>query len=452
MSADLVQVARQVLDRAAGLPGAVEVFAERSRTTTVKAYNRQVESLTTGEPRGVGVRYVRDGRQGYAYTGDLSTDSLAQVVERAAANCAAADPDPFFGLAARGGEYPEIPGLWRPEVAATPMEEKIDLALRAEARALDSPEIETVEESVYADSESQVAILSSEGVEVYGEQSFCYCYLSAHARRDADVQTALGFSTGRQPGELDPEAAGADAARRAAQLLGAAPCPSARYTVVLDREVAAALVSVVTQALTAEAVQKGRSLFAGRVGEQLGSARFTLTDDGVHPEGMASSVFDDEGVPRGRTTLFEAGTLRGFLHNTYTARKEGGPVRSTGNASRGSYRGLPHVSSSNLVLAPGEGSLEELFARVGEGLYVVSVTGLHSGANPVSGEFSVGAVGHLVEGGALGRPVREVTIASDLLSLLGNVVDVAGDIRWIPFHGSVLAPSVAIAEVTVSGA
>ncbi len=166
---------------------------------------------------------------------------------------------------------------------------------------------------------------------------------------------------------------------------------------------------------------------------------------------MATSPFDDEGVPRQRTPLIEEGVLRAFLHTTYTARKEGGATRSTGNASRGSYRSPPGVSTSNLVVQNGRGSLDDLFARVGRGLYVVSITGLHSGANPVSGEFSVGATGHLIEGGSRGRPVREVTIASDLVSLLQQVQDAAGDARWVPLYGSVLTPSLAIGGVTVSG-
>jgi PmbA protein len=166
---------------------------------------------------------------------------------------------------------------------------------------------------------------------------------------------------------------------------------------------------------------------------------------------MATSPFDDEGVPRRRTVLVEGGVLQGFLHDTYPARKQGEDTGSTGNAARSSYRGAPTVSTSNLVVDDGHGSLEDLFDRVGSGLYVVSITGLHSGANPVSGEFSVGATGHLIEGGARGRPVREVTIASDFLSMLANLNDRAGDARWVPLYGSVLTPSLAITDMTVSG-
>lgn len=450
-STDLLAVGREALARAAGLPGDLEVFVQESETTSIKVYQGEVESLVSGRPKGLGARYVRDGRMGYAYTGDFSPAGLEHVVAMAVANTAAADPDPAVGLPAAGAAYPEVPGLWRAGLLCTPMETKIALAVEAERVALATPKIETVEESTYVDSAARTAVLSTRGVETYGEQTFCYVYASAHARDSSDVQTGLGFSTGREPGELDAEEVGREAARKAAALLGAKPCATGLYTVVLDREVAASFLGVLVHALSADSVQRGRSLFAGRLGERVAASGFDLVDDGLHPDGMATSPFDDEGVARGATTLIGSGTLRAFLHDTYTAAREGGGAHSTGNAERGSYRGSPGVSPSNLVVAAGEGSLEELLGRVGSGLYVVGITGLHSGANPVSGELSVGAHGHLIEAGELGAPVREVTIATDMLSLLLNLSDRGGDARWIPFSGSVLTPSLAVTGVTVSG-
>ena len=451
MSGDLIDIGRLALAQGSGLPGEIEVYVQHAQTTSIKVYGGEVESLVTGEPRGAGVRYVHQGRIGYAYTGDVGRDALASAVQQAVHNAAVAEPDVYASLPGAPREYPEVGGLWRTGLLSTPVERKVGLALAAEACALAEPEVETVEESAYVDSATRIAIVSSAGVEVYEEQTFCYVYVSAHARRGDDVQTGMGFVTGRDPDDLDADAAGREGARKAVRQLGGAPCPTGRYTVVLDREVAASVFGFIAQALTAEAVQKGRSLFAGRVGQRVAADRFSLWDDGLHPDGMATSPFDDEGVPHQKTALVGHGVLQGYLHDTYTAAKEGGEIRSTGNASRGSYRGSPGVSPSNLVVAPGNGDLADLLGRVGTGLYVVSITGLHSGANAVSGEFSVGAVGLLIEGGALAAPVREVTIASDLLSLLQNVSDLGADTRWIPFGGSVLTPSVAIGDITVAG-
>jgi PmbA protein len=403
------------------------------------------------QPRGLGARAVKNGRVGYAFTADLSDAGLDAVLAGAVANVEATDADPYVGLPApMGGPYPTIPGLWRPGVGRMSLEDKIALALTVERRALTCPQVDTVEESVYSDEESRIAICSSTGVEAEAENSFCFVYAQAHAGRDGDRQSGLGFSAARDPGELNAEAAGAEAGEKAAALLGARPCSTGSYTVVLAREVAAALLFYIAQGLSADAVQKGRSPFVGKLGERVGSRLATLADDGLAPAGMATNPFDGEGVPRQHTSLLQAGVVQAYLHSSYTARKAGEAI-STGNAERGSYRSVPRAAASNLVLAPGSGTLEDLLARVGTGLYVESAAGLHSGVNVITGEVSVGVTGRLVEKGTLGRPVREVTIATDFLSLLSSISDVAGDPRWIPLYGSVCTPSVAVERITVSG-
>jgi PmbA protein len=196
-------------------------------------------------------------------------------------------------------------------------------------------------------------------------------------------------------------------------------------------------------------VQRGRSLFAEREGDEVAGAGFVLADDGIHPEGPSTAPFDGEGSPRRRTPLIEGGKLLGLLFDVRTARR--GSEQTTGNAGRGSYRTPPSVGTTNLVLEAGDDLLENLVARAGDGLYVASVSGLHSGVNPVSGTFSVGATGRLIENGELGTPVREITIASDLVSMLQAVQAVGGPGRWVPFGGSVRSGPVLIAEMQVSG-
>ncbi len=447
-----LQVARAALSRGRRLGVDLEVYVQYGRTVDIKVFGREVESATVAEPRGLGVRAIGGGRVGYAFTADLSASGLDRVLAEAADNVLAADVDPFAHLPqASPSSYAAIPGLWRPGLSATSLEEKTRLAMAAEAAALAGADIELVEESVYSDEEARIGIASSVGVEAEAEQSFCVTYVVAHAGRDKERQTGLGFSTGREPADLEAEQAGKEAADKARALLGARPCATGSYTVVFDREVMAALLVSVVQALSADAVQKGRSVFAGKLGAMVASPLLSVLDDGLAVDGMATNPFDAEGVAHQTTALFEAGVLRSYLHNSYTAGKEGAEALSTGNASRGSYRTLPGVGATNLILAGGTGSLADLLSRVGEGLYVNSVAGLHSGVNPISGEISVGATGLMIEGGGLGTPVREVTIATDFAHLLGSVSDVGGDDRWIPLHGSVRTPSVAVEGVAVSG-
>ena len=447
-----LQIARRALDRGSRLGVEIEVYVEAGRTASIKVFGGEVESVSVAEPRGLGVRAMRNGQVGYAFTADLSDNGLDAVLAGAVANVQATDPDEFAGLPLPAGTpYPSVPGLWRPGVGRLSLEDKVALALAVERRALACPRVEMVEESVYSDEESRVAICSTTGVEAEGEHSFCFVWAQAHAGHDNDRQTGLGFSVAREPAELDVDAAGAEAGEKAAALLGARPCKTGSYTVVFGQQVVAALLAYVAQGLSADAVQKGRSLFGDKLGQAVGAGLVTLIDDGLAPGGMATNPFDGEGVARQQTVLIRSGVLEAYLHSSYTARKAGDGAVSTGNAERGSYRAGPRVAAGNLALGAGSGSLDELVARVGSGLYVESAAGLHSGVNPISGEISVGVTGRMIENGALGTPVREVTFATDFLSLLGSVSDLAGDIRWIPLYGSVCTPSVAVQGITISG-
>jgi PmbA protein len=367
------------------------------------------------------------------------------------ANAGAADPDPFAMLPTQSDEYPQVDGLWDPGVSLLSLEDKGAVALEAEAVALAQSGIELVEGSEYADSEKRVAIASTEGVWAEGEQSFCLSYLTAHAVRGEDRQSGLGFTMGRRPADLDPARAGREAAEKAGVLLGAVPCATGLYTAVFSREVAAAFLAAIAGALSADAVQKGRSVFEGKIGQVVAAPGVDLWDDGLAEDGLSTAPFDGEGVPSRRTCLLRDGVLQSYLHDSYTARRVPEGAASTGNALRGSYRALPTVGVSNLVLAGGEGDVAALLARVGTGVLVEGVAGIHSGINPATGEISVGIVGRLIEAGLPGRPVREVTLATDFMSFLRSITDRAGDDRWIPLYGSVRTPSIAVEGVAVSG-
>jgi PmbA protein len=454
-SDDPLAAARGALSRAGRLgirkDVALELYVEFGRTATVKVFGGKVESVVTAEPRGLGVRVMDGGRVGYSYTADLSVTGIDRVMLESLDNALAAGLDEFQVLPGRPGVYPVLTDLWRPGVASTGMDGKVAIAMEAEAAALSQPGVDTVEISEYSDADSRVAIVSTHGIEVEGRQSFCFAYAYALAGAEGDRQSGLGFTVGREPGDLDAAGAGKEAATKARVLLGAAPCATGSYTVVFDRETAAALLGLIASSLSADAWQKGRSVFRGKLGEQVASSLVTLWDDGLAPGGLATNSFDGEGVPQRTTLLVQDGVLRNVLHDSYTARKEKGEALSTGNATRGSYRSLPSVGVSNLVLRPGQGALAELLKRTGSGLYVESVAGLHSGVNPVTGEISVGVTGRLIEGGEAGTPVREVTIATDFITLLRSIVDLADDSRWIPLYGSVRTPSIAVQGVAVSG-
>ncbi len=445
----MFDVLDRALERAAALGDAeTEVYGERSTSRRVKVYGGEVEQLTAARRAGIGVRVVRAAAAGYAYTSELTADGVDAAVRRAYEHAAVSDADEYVGLPVSVGEPADV-DPYDPRVETVEDEARVDLALAVEAaaRAAD-PRVKTVEDTIYADGEGEVFLASTMGVRGSYRASQSYAFAYVLAEQDGQVETGISYTVGRALPHLEPEACGAEAAARACRLLGARKCPSMRATVVLDPYVAASVIGVVSSALTADAVQKGRSLFAGREGQEVAAAAFSLTDDGRHPDGLDSAPFDGEGTPSQRTPLIAGGVLQGFLYDTYTARKAG--RASTGNGLRGSYQGLPGVRPTNLLVEGESTPVDDLVAAIERGVLVTDVVGVHSGANPVSGEFSVGISGVLIESGRLTTPVREVTLAGDLLGMLRGVVAVGDDARWVP-GGSILTPSLVIEGMAIGG-
>lgn len=427
-----------------------EAYAGEARSREVRVFGGEVESFTAATQRGLGVRAWIGRRVGYGYGTDLSEAGIATIAARAATAAQVADEDEFAGPPQPVGDVAALPGLSDPSVDEWTGADISALAQLVERTALDAdPRIAAVEQTLYADSADRVAVAASTGLAGEFTTSTCFAYLQALAEGDSGRETGLGFGLARGPAGLDPIAIGREGAERATEMIGAGKPQSRSCPVVLDPRVAASFVGLLGGVLGADAVQRGRSPFAGRIGDSIAGEAFVLHDDGLDPEGFATAPIDDEGVPRGRTPLVEGGTLRSYLYDTYTARRGG--TASTGNAGRAGYRSRPSVSASNLVVSPGRLSAEELMSQAEGGIWISDVSGLHSGVNPVSGVFSVGASGRSIARGELAEPVREFTIASDLVSMLMAVRAAGVARRWVPFGGSVNTPPLLIGEMTVSG-
>jgi len=445
------ELAEQAVAAALGVgAGDAEAYAGETTRREVRAHGGKVESLGAATQRGLGLRAWIEGRVGYAYGTDLSGAGVAEIAARAAEAARAADPDEFAVPPSAGGEPPALDGLSDPGLAEWPTDRVAELALAVERAAVGHDDrVRGVEQAVYVDSADRVAIASSSGAGGEYEASSCYAYTQALASGDAGRETGLGFGIGRGPGGLDPAAIGREAAERATAMIGSGKPASRACPVLLDATVAASFAGLLGNALGADAVQRGRSPLASLLGERVAADAFVLRDDGLDPDGLASAPIDAEGVPRRRTPLVEAGTLRTFLHDTYTARRAG--AASTGNAGRSGYRAPPSVAASNLIVAPGELELDGLLGEAGDGVYVTDVAGLHAGVNPVTGVFSVGASGRAIRAGELAEPLREFTIASDLVSMLRSVRATGATPRWVPFGASVSTPPLLVGEMTVAG-
>jgi len=447
---ELQVIADRVVAQAA--PGEqVEAFVTRGGDTDVRIYQSAVEHFVSAQSEGVGIRVIADGRTGFAYAGTLAESAIAEVLAEARDNVQFGEPDEFAALAEPDGVAVTEQSLWNDDLAEYPTDAKIDLAKQLEKLASGQDPRVRVDDSNYSDGHGESAVASTTGIRMSGRENGCYVSVSTLADDgdgdDAETQTGFGFSVGRSPLEFDLDKAAREASERATRLLGATKPPSKRTTVVLDPMVTAQFLGVISSTLNGEAVVKGRSLFADRVGDEVAASQFNLIDDPTNPKAYSATDVDGEGLAARRNVLIRNGVLQQFVHNSYSARRAG--TVSTGNATRGGFAGTPGVGCLALSLEPGTRSQAELIADIDDGLLVQSVQGLHSGVNPISGDFSTGAAGLLISDGQVGAPVREFTIASTLQRMLLDIVEIGGDIDWLPMRASGM--SLVIRDVTMSG-
>jgi len=429
----------------------VEVYVARGTETEVRAYDGEVESLTSATSAGIGIRVIVDHRLGFAWAGTLDESVLGETLEEARDNARFATADEHVVLAVPDGVSAVPVDLWDEDLAAVPTARKVELALTLEAMARGAdPRIRQVDAADYGDVSAEAALASTTGIRSSTRKTSGYLSVGVIAGEGEASQTGGGYSVGRGFDGLDPDHACQEAVSRAVRLLGATKGPSGRSTVVFDRRMAATLLGIVSSALSGEAVAKGRSFFAGRVGEQVGHPGLTLVDDPTDPRSYGAASFDAEGLACRRNVLIDTGVLQGFLYDTVSGSRAG--VASTGSAVRGGFAGTPGPGCRALTLAPGPEGYDEdgVLATVGEGLFVQSMTGVHSGVNPISGDFSVGAEGLMIRDGKLAEPVREITVASTLQRMLLSLVAVGADVEWLP---SVAAgQTLAIGDMQISGA
>lgn len=445
--AELVDIADRVLGWARQNEQ-VEVYAVHDRETEVRAYEAEVESFSSAESQGVGVRVIVDGRQGFAWAGSLEVDVLSEAMAEARDNAAFGTFDEHVGLAEPDDIEPATLALYDAALGTFATDAKIELAIELERLALAAdPRIVGIESAEYVDTVHEYAIVSTAGIRRTGRETGCFVSVYTLAEENGETQNGFGWSVGRAPGELDIARCARESAERATRLLGAKKPVTERVTAVLTPWVTAQFLGILGATLSGESVLKGRSLFADRLGDLVAPSFFTLVDDPTWPESYTATTVDGEGLATRRNVLIGDGRLTQFLHNAYTARRTG--VRSTGSAVRSGFKSTPGVGAMSLQLAPGTATQADLIAGIDHGLLVQDVSGLHSGVNPVSGDFSTGAEGLVIRGGALAEPVREFTIASTLQKMLLDVLAVGNDVEWLPMNAA--GVSMVVADLTMSG-
>lgn len=432
--------------KAAGIE-ACEAYLVEEESFRARSTEGEINEYQNHTTRGLGFRGLKNGRMGYASTEAFDEDAVSQLVKgvlESAELCE--DDDPAFLYEGRD-EVPRL-RLCGDDLASVTTEEKLDRIAQLEkaVKGFDK-RVEKTARNVLSTGRVTVRIVNSYGMDRSYTEDLCALYGQATARVGKKVATGFYGTASRDFEQLNASVLGTEIARRAIDGLDAKSLPSGRYHVVLNNETMVDLLGTFSGIFSAENAQKGLSLLKGRLGEAVAASCITLVDDPLLLAGTGARPFDDEGVASKAHTVIENGVFRTFLHNLKTARKDG--VQTTGNAQKASYAAPVCVEPSNLYLQAGKQRFEELLASVGEGVVITEVSGLHAGANPVSGDFSLLSKGYVIENGKRGQSVEQITVAGNFYELLKNARSMADDLIF-PM-GSIGSPSVDVGELSISG-
>lgn len=434
---DLLKIARDAMDTATGL-GLQElaVTVDRSRFLEISFREGKLEKIQESTSRSLGATLYQDGRYTSSSTSDLRPEAIQRFLAQARDMTALLTPDPFRSLpdpALYEGQAGVDLDLVDPDYDALDVDRRKELALTLWEAATADEGVISATSTIY-DSFSEGVRLHSNGFE--GSQASSDFWMGAQVtvRDEGDKRPAAGWWVGdRRHGRLpDAGEVGARALQRARSRLGAGPAVTRRCPMVLENTTSRRILSPVIQALSGRSLQQRRSFLEGKLGEQVGSARMTLVDDPLIPGGFGSQLFDGEGIAAKRRNVFDGGVLSTYFIDTYYGKKLQMDPTTAG--------------SSNLVFQPGELTMDEIVAQVGEGILVTSFLGGNS--DPTTGDYSFGIRGNLIEGGQVTRPVSEMNITGNLADLWGNLTLVGND----PYpYSSTLVPTLAFADIQFSG-
>jgi PmbA protein len=425
-----------------------EVFMENGRNMDVTARDGEVETIKQAESLGMGLRIFSGKRLGFGYTSDLSANSLPSFVKSVMDMSKITSEDEFNDLppvemlknrAPAPETYDKNITVLTPEWAV-----KTSVEMEKMCKAYD-PRIKTVSNVGAGTYVSQVAIVNSLGLEDFGQSTYVWVYAGPVATdKDGNSQVAYYWDERCFASDMTaPEAIAKEAAKRAVDSLGSDKIPSGVMPVIFHPDMTKGFISGLVGAVNGDMVFKNASFLSDKLGAKIASDKITIIDDPLKIRGVASSAFDGEGVPKRKLTIFDKGELKLFLYDAYTAAKAG--ALTTASAVRG-YSSLPSIGVSNLMLESRDQSPEKIIGEVKYGLYVTRMMG--RGVNTVTGDYSRGAKGFLIENGELTKPVQEVTVAAHMNDMLMGIDAVGND---LDLRGSTNAPTIRFAELTVSG-
>jgi PmbA protein len=429
---------------AAGATAADAIYVGE-RSSTVQVRMGELEGVSRSEGEEIGLRLFAGQRSASAASSDLSEEVLAALIERCLAMAKEAPEDPYAGLApsdllATG----DLPFLDAEDKREPQPEELRARALEAEQAALAVPGITNSSGAGASASASIVALATSGGFSGAYRSTGHGVSASVIAGEGLGMQRDHDWHSTRHLEDLDSAARiGRSAGQRAVARLNPVRPRPGKYPVLFDRRVSSTLLGHFAGAITGSSVARKTSFLQDRLGSQVFSQSVTIVDDPLRPRGLRSRPFDAEGLRVSRQELVSTGVLNQWIAESASARQLG--IRPTGNAARG-VGGAPGASPSNFYMEAGVRSRQDLLAAYPEAVLIIELIG--QGVNPVTGDYSRGAVGFMVRGGEIAEPVAEITVASNLIEMFA-AMEAASDLEFR--HGTD-APTILVPEMTVGAA
>jgi PmbA protein len=424
-----------------------EVYYVDRESLSINAYNEEVEKYNLTTSYGLSFRGKINDKIGYSYTEILDDDAINMLVKNAKESSLVIENEDIQFIYEGDKEYAEVNTYYK-ALENLPADKLIDLALsmEKEAKTLDN-RVTSFGGCGIGYSKARYGIINSKGLNLENKSNLLSAYVVPIIKNGEDMHDGMGYVTANSIEDVDPKKLAQDGINEAISRIGGKSVSSGKYKAVINNEAMVSILSTFAGVFSGDAVQKGLSLLKGKEGEIIASKQVTLLDDPHLENGLASVPFDDEGVATKKKDIIHEGKLMTLLHNLKTANK--GNTKSTGNGFKNSYASPVGVSPTNLYIQKGEKSFEELLKDVGEGLLITEFAGLHSGANSITGDFSLAAKGFYIKDGKKDYPVEQITVAGNFFDLLKNIDVVGSDLKF-PMS-SIGSPSVKITELSIAG-
>ncbi|MBP1926650.1 PmbA protein [Sedimentibacter acidaminivorans] len=428
----------------------MEVYYGGGNSLTLKVFEKELDGYSLSEVEGLSFRGIYNGKMGYSYTEKVDETSIELLVKGAIENAKVIDSDDEELIYEGSKEYNEV-NNFNEALKDVKEEDKIKFVKELESECLKiDKRIVSVETCVYGDGYGETVMSNTKGLYLQEKSNIAYTYVVVIAKESEHIKTGFSYRTGNDFSKFNAKEIAEEAVKEALSHLGASSIKSGDYSIVLRNNASADMLESFAGIFSAENVQKDLSLLKGKLNEKIGSDKFTLIDDPFMEGGLSSKSFDGEGVACKFKKVIDKGTLKTYLHNLKTAKKDG--VETTGNASKSSYKSPIDISPTNFYIDKGNKSFDEIISSIDRGILITELQGLHSGLNTISGDFSLAALGFEIENGKIKRPVEQITVAGNYFDMIKDIEEVGTDLKFgLPGDAYIGSPSLKIKKLSISG-